>query len=165
VRDTPPTALYTQKFSVPADAGRISVGMTPTLHAGYSKLGTLRWQILGAGFNGAGQQIAARIMKADSGWRYGCVDGATVQNGGYPCTPSANAECVDGASGISVNGQIQNPANFTAYNTIYWCKPAGVTCFELAILSPCKSVDWTYELLFVPGSCNPSTLPDANQAP
>jgi hypothetical protein len=157
VRDTPPVALVSRKFSVASAAGRIAVSMIPYTHAGYFRFGTIRWQILGIGTDGAGNRVASRVMKADSGWRWGCLDG------NYPCAPPA--DCVDGINGVSVNAPIQDPANFTVYDTIYWCKPAGITCFEVAVLSPCASMDYTYQVFYTPGSCNSNNLPDANPAP
>jgi hypothetical protein len=165
VRSTPPVALVSRKFLVGASAGRVAVTMSVSLAPGYSRLGTIRWQILGSGFDGAGRQVASRVMKADSGWRVGCLDGH------YPCDPSPDAHCRDGINGVTITGPIQDPADFVDasgrqyYDVIYWCKPEGVTCFEVAVLSPCESVDWLYQVIYTPGPCNISNLPGANPAP
>ena len=157
VRDNPPVALVSRKFSVDAAAGRISVDMSVYSVNGVTRPGFVRWQILSIGTDGAGNQVASRVMKADSGWRGRCP------NEIYPCDPPS--DCVDGVNGVSINGPVLDPADFQVYNAIYWCKPQGITCFEVAVLSPCYNTDYYYTVSYQPGSCNPLTLPDANPAP
>jgi hypothetical protein len=73
-----------------------------------------RFQIWGPTLNAAGAVIAARVIKADSGYRGG------------------EGECV--------------PVEGSGSGSLTWVKGKGITCFEVAVLSPCDGTAWDYTL-------------------
>lgn len=80
-----------------------------------------RFQIWGPTLDDTGATVARRVIKADSGYRgtpNTCKDDA-----GEPITLTLAGEG---------SGQIT------------WRKPAGVRCFEVAVISPCVGTGWTY---------------------
>ena len=171
VRDTPPVAFHSFQFSVPSSQFRVIVGMTWSPAAGYTRAGPVRWQVYAPGFDGAGNQVASRIIKADSDWRGQCIPPGgqcppdTDAYCAYPC--DAPADCEDVDHNLTV-GQVVRIDNMSTYNQISFCKREGLTCFEVVVMAPCPSTDWTLTVNCDPGrSCtDPVPLPpDNNPAP
>jgi len=172
VRDTPPVAFHSFQISVPSSQFLAIIGLTSGAAPGYTRGGPVRWQVFAPGFDGAGNQVASRVMKVDSDWRGQCpppAGGACPASDpvycNYPC--DAPADCEDVDHNLTV-GQVVRIDNMSQYNSIRFCKREGLTCFEVVVMAPCPSTDWQLSINCDPArSCtepvpNP---PDGNPAP